>query len=739
MLAPRFTTALLAALLATTTHAATLGSVSGTVFEETAGGRKGRPGVRVSLYRDGRDRQADGRDDRPAGSTATGADGRYSFGRLPAARYWLVVDSATLTPAAGLNDAATKAAAWAEQVSGPAGSLCADGQGATSPNAASGHCFGGRRASVSDDASRLATAEHVAGVSVAGAAVTGLDFGFSFDVVTDVRDADDESKTERSAQGTLRQFLQNAHAIKGENAMRFMPAVPATASGSGVRFWTVAVATALPALDDAGTILDGAAHSLADPALVLDTNPGALGGAATLGGAPLQNALRPELELHLASGLSVSALATIRHVAIVGAGVNVGDVGELTLEDAAIGVRADGTRPGPASLVGVSLKDRAVAKLARVLVADQKMHGLLAEGESALRADQIEVTGSGAEFAEGSGITLQSPGSSLEHAWVHGNHRGVALEATGASVRESLFEANAGEGLLVRQAGNRLSRNAFAGNGTAFVSLAAPASACAAPVLTSAVVGLEGDIRVSGVACPGESVEIYRGTPRPATPDAPAGTGFDRLEYLDTVATADCGVFAGTLAALPLDTQLAALANSPAGETSNLSPARALTLSQAPEAVVETAEGTFVIRLLPDLAPLHVRHFIEAALRGEFDGTLFHRSVPGELIQGGDPLSRDPKKPQRYGSGGLGLLRAEFSDRCFARGVVGAVRCPSNCDSAGNQFFVCLTDHPELRGQYTAFGDVLSGLEVVEKISRASAEGRPLIPMKVTIRQPRSF
>ena len=733
----RFVLGLAAALAPVVTSAAATGGLSGTVFEEAPPGRSGRPAVRVSLYRDGGDQRPDGRDDRPAGGASTDADGRYAFARLSAGRYWLVVDSASVSPAAGLNDSTRQSSVWAEQVWGPAGSLCADGRGGTAPLAAAGRCFGGRRGSVGDDAAKLASAEHVAGVEVAFAALGGLDFAFSFDAVTDTRDGDEDAKLGRAQQGTLRQFLLNAHAIKGANAQLFVPVVPPTASTEAARFWAVTSATALPELDDAGTTLDGAAYDAKDLSR-LDANPGALGADRSLSGAPLDDPPRPELELRLVRGLVVKASATVRNVAIVGAGISVVGLGELSLEDAAIGVGADGSRPGSQSLVGVSVRDRAKARLARVFVADQKMNGLFAEGEASLDAESVEITGSGSEFRDGSAATLQSSGSRLSHAYVHGNQRGVVLEGSGNAVLDSSFEGNQEEGLVVRRAGNRLSRNAFSGNGTPILSAAAPASPCAAPVLSAADAGLGGDVRVMGLACPGETVEIYKGTPRPATASAPAGQALERLEYLDSAKTEDCGVFYLTLKPLPLDTQFLAMATSAAGETSPLSGARALTLSQAPEAVVETPEGSFVIRLLADIAPVHVKHFIQTALAGLYDGTLFHRSISGELIQGGDPLTRDKRKTERYGSGGLGVLKAEFSDRCFSRGVVGAVRCPSNCDSAGSQFFVCLNDHPELRGQYTAFGEVLSGLDVVEKISRASADGRPMVPMKVTIRQPKA-
>ena len=157
------------------------------------------------------------------------------------------------------------------------------------------------------------------------------------------------------------------------------------------------------------------------------------------------------------------------------------------------------------------------------------------------------------------------------------------------------------------------------------------------------------------------------------------------------------------------------------------------------EAVKETAKGSFMIHLLPEVAPGHVQHFVKTAKAGGYDGTTFHRIIAGGIIQGGDPLSKDPAKAAQYGSGGLGLLKAEFSDQPFARGAVAAARRPSSRDSGGSQFFVCVRDQPSLLGQYTIFGEVVSGMEVVEQISLTPADGdkaRERVEMKVTIRPP---
>ena len=155
-------------------------------------------------------------------------------------------------------------------------------------------------------------------------------------------------------------------------------------------------------------------------------------------------------------------------------------------------------------------------------------------------------------------------------------------------------------------------------------------------------------------------------------------------------------------------------------------------------AVIETPKGSFTIRLLPAVAPNHVAHFVETAKSGGFDGTTFHRIIMGGIIQGGDPLSKDPDEASRYGTGGLDLLKAEFSDLPFVRGTVAAVRKPSSVDSAGNQFFVCVNDQPSLKGQYTIFGEVTSGIEVVEQISLTPVDGQTAterVEMTVTVQE----
>jgi peptidyl-prolyl cis-trans isomerase B (cyclophilin B) len=161
----------------------------------------------------------------------------------------------------------------------------------------------------------------------------------------------------------------------------------------------------------------------------------------------------------------------------------------------------------------------------------------------------------------------------------------------------------------------------------------------------------------------------------------------------------------------------------------------AITLEQmaAKQAVVETTAGTFVVDLRPDVAPAHVAHFMKLAQTGSYNGTIFHRVVKHGIIQGGDPLSKDPAKVKLYGTGGLGVLKAEISAEKFTRGAVGAVLQPNRPDSAGAQFFVCVTDQPALDGKYTIFGRVSAGLDVVQRISEVPADARGVPKERIAI------
>jgi peptidyl-prolyl cis-trans isomerase B (cyclophilin B) len=131
-----------------------------------------------------------------------------------------------------------------------------------------------------------------------------------------------------------------------------------------------------------------------------------------------------------------------------------------------------------------------------------------------------------------------------------------------------------------------------------------------------------------------------------------------------------------------------------------------------------------VFDLLADAAPNHVAHFITRAREGAYNGTTFHRVITMGIIQGGDPLSKDPAQAARYGTGGLNELRFEANPEKHTRGAVSAVLVPGGRDSAGSQFFISVSDQPALDGQYTVFARVADGMSVAQKISTVAADGQ---------------
>ena len=132
-------------------------------------------------------------------------------------------------------------------------------------------------------------------------------------------------------------------------------------------------------------------------------------------------------------------------------------------------------------------------------------------------------------------------------------------------------------------------------------------------------------------------------------------------------------------------------------------------------AVIETKFGNIGLKFFPDVAPNHVNNFIELAKKGFYDGTTFHRVIPGFMIQGGDPNSKNADK-SGHGMGGPGyMIKAEFNNKPHKRGTLSMARAASP-DSAGSQFFICVADAPFLDRQYTVFGEVVSGMEVADKI-----------------------
>lgn len=151
------------------------------------------------------------------------------------------------------------------------------------------------------------------------------------------------------------------------------------------------------------------------------------------------------------------------------------------------------------------------------------------------------------------------------------------------------------------------------------------------------------------------------------------------------------------------------------------------------QVVFETSLGTFVVDLFPEAAPNHVHKFTERVESGFYVGTTFHRAIPRAIIQGGDPLTRDPSERDRFGTGGLHELQRENSPLSHVRGTLSAVLVPADPDSAGSQFFICVTDQVQLDGQFTAYGRVAEGMDVVEKISQLETDERERIRERVEI------
>ncbi len=154
------------------------------------------------------------------------------------------------------------------------------------------------------------------------------------------------------------------------------------------------------------------------------------------------------------------------------------------------------------------------------------------------------------------------------------------------------------------------------------------------------------------------------------------------------------------------------------------------------KAIIETKFGAITLKFFPDVAPGHVKNFIDLTKKGLYDGTTFHRVIPGFMIQGGDPNSKDANK-SKHGTGGPGYtIKAEFSDKPHKRGTLSMARA-GHPDSAGSQFFICVADARFLDKQYSVFGEVESGMEAVDKIVSlprdASDNPNDRIEMKVKI------
>jgi uncharacterized repeat protein (TIGR01451 family) len=502
--------------------------ISGTVFEDVNGDSLltdgvGRPNVPVRLYRDANNNGAVDAADTFLVAAATDAAGQYSFNVAPQStgnNYLVAVDSKGVAPAAGL--VAGRGDVWAEQTYGDNPATAALDLGSR---------FGGAAPGTSDNFNAANTApagnayQHLARVDVSAADVTNLNFGFSFNVVTNTRAGDsaddDAASTSRTVQGSLRQFIQNANAAAGANHMRFVPAVAANAAS----YWRVTVTTALAAVVDPVTTIDGTAYSSTNGTTVSDTNAGFVGAGGTVGvsALTLPSVSKPELEIFDNAGIGVgldlqAANSAVRRVAIYGFGtianndahanIRVGNVVGTLIEESVIGTTAAAfTDPGAATrTLGDNVRvvggDNGIVRYSAIGFAQGKGvqlgggadgwtvtgNEVRGNGINNSNLDGLDVengSGSAAVTAnlfvanEGAGVdTFQSAGSNtVENNTVTGNGTGpnanvetpgVRLSGAGNVVRLNIINANFGAGVMVTSAstGNRITRNSMFANGT---------------------------------------------------------------------------------------------------------------------------------------------------------------------------------------------------------------------------------------------------------------------------------
>lgn len=143
-----------------------------------------------------------------------------------------------------------------------------------------------------------------------------------------------------------------------------------------------------------------------------------------------------------------------------------------------------------------------------------------------------------------------------------------------------------------------------------------------------------------------------------------------------------------------------------------------------PRAIIKTKFGDIEVKFFPDVAPKHVENFVKLAKEGFYNGTIFHRVIPGFMIQGGDPNTKDSLKKDLYGQGGPGYtVKAEFSDIPHKRGIVSMARA-AEPDTAGSQFFIVVEDSRFLDRKYSVFGEVTRGIGVADKIANVPRDER---------------
>jgi parallel beta-helix repeat protein len=388
----------------------------------------GAPNVTVKLFRDNGDHRPSA-DDSLTATVRTDAAGMYAAAVPQTGDYWVVIDSRTIRNLEGT---------WAEQTFGPAGSLCAHPNGSTRSTTFEGSCFGGVQALRSDDATSVATAEHLALVT-AREGVTGIDFAFSFDAVVHADDGP-------ARQGSFRQFVANANALPGPNRMRFVPLVQATERKDSVmgvppRWWTIALTTPLADLSDEDTVIDGTPYNFLSPASVTNPNPGRLGESPTFqpDEPQIPRIDKPDLELVVSGdvGIRCTAPCALTRIAIHGAPTILSMQANARLEHVMVGTAPDADIVEGSSLIGV-LIDKGTTVMRYSLVAQQTRACVMVTGEARLDGERLDISRCGdptrsepRDVLAAGGIVLLSDGSVVRASNVSGNPgAGILLGAT---------------------------------------------------------------------------------------------------------------------------------------------------------------------------------------------------------------------------------------------------------------------------------------------------------------------
>ena len=493
--------------------ATAVAQISGTVYEDVIGdgdiaGDSGTQ-AHVYLYADDDGTSGISSGDSLVGDTPTDPTGNYSFAVGAGGDYFVVVDSKSITPSAGFNTSPdpitgitpSQSDVWAVQTYGTEGGFAADGANGTTQRTDpgfTGPVFGGRRGTASDNIANLVDSEHVTAVTVAPtpADVSGVDFGFSFNVVTNTfggEDIDHDPTANRSMQGTLRQFIQNANAINGPNEMRFVPVVPTNdvnASGTD-QWWTSTVRDPLPVLTDDDTTISGAAYAFenGNGGVILGgrtvrvENSETVGDTTTvvgLGTQTLAGVAGPEYQLIAESGFEVQhglhlygVNTRVDSISILGFGQSSGDhganirVGTSTVGPSGIQITNNVIGAGAAA-TAVELAGTTASSFGHGIEIERTTDGLIQNNVIALSGE------TGIKTRQTSNTRIES-NEIRGNALNAGNQDGIDLaSSTGNTVTSNLIVNNRGGGIDMFDStgSNDLFQNTITGNGISGVETA---------------------------------------------------------------------------------------------------------------------------------------------------------------------------------------------------------------------------------------------------------------------------